>query len=68
MQDIFFITLCAAICGADNWVAIEEFSKAKEDWVTELLDLKHGIPSYDTLGDVFAVIDTESLVSVFLNG
>jgi len=25
LQDIFFITPCAVICGADNWVAIEEF-------------------------------------------
>ena len=65
MQDIFFITLCAAICGADNWVAIEEFGKAKEDWVTELLDLKHGIPSYDTLGDIFAAIDTEEFSECF---
>ncbi len=30
LQDIFLITLCAAICGADNWVAIEEFAEAKK--------------------------------------
>jgi len=65
LQDIFFITLCAVICGADNWVAIEEFGEAKEDWFTELLDLKHGISSHDTLGDVFAVIDTEEFSECF---
>ena len=59
LQDVFFITLCTVICGADNWVAIEEFGEAKEEWFTELLDLQHGILSHDTLGDVFAVIDTE---------
>lgn len=32
LSDILFITLCATICGADNWVAIERFGKAKETW------------------------------------
>ena len=35
LQDIFFISLCAMICGADNWVAIEEFGLAKEEWFTK---------------------------------
>ena len=35
LSDIFFITLCATICGADNWVAIERFGKAKKSWFTE---------------------------------
>lgn len=65
LQDIFFITLCAVICGADNWVAIEEFGKAKEDWFTELLELEYGIPSHDTFGDVFAVIDSEEFSECF---
>ena len=28
--DILFMTLSAVICGADNWVAIEAFCKAKK--------------------------------------
>ncbi|MDD2660926.1 MAG: transposase family protein, partial [Methylococcales bacterium] len=39
------MSICAVICGADNWVAIEEFGRAKEEWFTEVLGLKHGIPS-----------------------
>ena len=65
LQDVFFITLCAVICGADNWVAIEEFGKAKEEWFTELLELKYGIPSHDTFGDIFAVIDTDEFSECF---
>ena len=67
LQDIFFITLCAVICGADNWVAIEEFGEAKEPWFTQLLGLKNGIPSHDTFGDVFAAIDTEQFSACFSN-
>ncbi len=65
LQDIFFISICAVICGADNWVAIEEFGRAKEEWFTEVLGLKHGIPSHDTFGEVYAAIDTEHFSSCF---
>ena len=30
LKDIIAITLCAVICGANNWVETEEFGKAKE--------------------------------------
>ena len=59
LQDIFFISICAIVCGADNWVAVEEFGLAKEEWFTELLGLEHGIPSHDTFGAVYAAIDTD---------
>lgn len=59
LQDIFFISICAMICGADNWVAIEEFGLAKEEWFTQLLGLEHGIPSHDTFGAVYAAIDSD---------
>tara|TARA_Y100000588_G_C14098826_1_gene857819 strand:- start:15 stop:1127 length:1113 start_codon:yes stop_codon:yes gene_type:complete len=65
LEDIFFITICGVICGADNWVAIEEFGKAKEEWFTEVLGLEHGIPSHDTLGKVFAALDTEQFAHCF---
>ena len=59
LGDVFFIALCASICGANDWVAVETFGKAKQVWFTELLDLENGIPSHDTFGNVFAVIDTQ---------
>lgn len=65
LSDIFFIAICATICGADNWVAIETFGKAKKDWFTELLNLEHGIPSHDTFGNVFAAIDTQKFSEAF---
>lgn len=56
LQDIFFISICATICGADNWVAIEEFGRAKEEWLTELLGLEHGISSHDTFGEAVGAV------------
>ena len=42
LRDIIVITLCAVICGADNWVEIEEFGKAKEEWFRRFLKLPNG--------------------------
>jgi hypothetical protein len=53
------------ICGADNWVAIEEFGEAKEEWFSELLGLENGIPSHDTFGAVYGAIDTEQFSECF---
>jgi hypothetical protein len=64
-QDIFFITLCAVICGADNWVDIEEFGLAKQDGFTEQLGFINGIPPHDTFGAVFAVIDHDQFSARF---
>jgi hypothetical protein len=65
LQDIFFISICAIICGADNWVAVEEFGVAKEEWFIEVLGLENGIPSHDTFGEVYAAIDTDQFSDCF---
>ena len=51
--DILIIAICAIICGADSWVAVEEFGIAKEAWFRGFLELPNGIPSHDTFTNVF---------------
>jgi len=50
--DILVIAICAIICGADSWVAVAEFGKAKEQWFRTFLELPNGIPSHDTFTNV----------------
>lgn len=57
LLDIVAIALCAVICGADSWVEIEAFGRAKRAWLGTFLALPHGIPSHDTFGRVFAALD-----------
>jgi predicted transposase YbfD/YdcC len=40
--------------------------KAKQDWLTDLLKLPNGIPSHDTFGRVFALIDPKEFEASFL--
>src|SRR6185295_3873885 len=54
LLDIVAIALCAILCGADTWVEVEAFGRAKEAWLRTFLGLPHGIPSHDTFGRVFA--------------
>ena len=65
LLDIIVITLCAVICGADNWVEIEEFGKAKREWFERFLRLPNGIPSHDTFGRVFGMLDPERFAACF---
>jgi len=65
LDDIFFITLCAVICGCDGWVAIEKFAQIKKNWFEQYLLLEHGIPSHDTFGRVFSLIDPEQFQVCF---
>ena len=65
LHDIMVITICAVICGADNWVAIELFAKARESWFRKMLALPHGIPSHDTFGRLFAALDPEAFRECF---
>lgn len=65
--EIITIAICAVICGADTWVEIEEFGKAKEAWFRKFLFLPNGIPSHDTFGRVFALMDPQQFQSGFLS-
>jgi predicted transposase YbfD/YdcC len=65
--DILTITLCAVICGADDWVAVATYGETKEAWLRTFLALPNGIPSHDTFGRVFRLLDPDELRRCFLN-
>lgn len=66
LRDIIILAICGVICGAEGWVEIEEFATAKGAFFTELLDLPNGIPSHDTFGRVFALLDPKQFEASFV--
>ena len=63
--DIISIAICAVICGAEGWVDIENFGKSKVIWLKTFLELPNGIPSHDTFGRVFSLIEPEEFQKSF---
>ncbi len=67
LYEMVIVALTAAICGANGWVDVERFGIAKIDWFKKFLTLDHGIPSHDTFGRVFALLDTEEFLTCLQN-
>jgi hypothetical protein len=53
LSDMVMIVFGAVLSGVEDGVGMEEFAEQKEGWLRGFLDLPNGIPSHDTLSDVF---------------
>lgn len=67
LADILVITILGTICGADNWVDICELAEIKYDWLKTFLELPNGIPSHDTFGRIFSLLNPETFTKCFMN-
>jgi predicted transposase YbfD/YdcC len=67
--EIIILAIVAVIGGANDWVHVELFCQAKEEWFRTVLHLKlpHGIPSHDTFGRVFSLLAPDAFQRCFVN-
>jgi len=65
LMDVVFIAVCALLSGANDFVGMEKFGKAKIEWLKKYLELPNGIPSHDTFGRVIQAIDPQKFVACF---
>ena len=63
--DIISITIMATISGMQNWIEIVDWSETNQEWLKTFLELPGGIPSHDTFGRVFSLINPEAFQEAF---
>lgn len=61
LVDILVIALCGFLAGCEGWVDVELFGISRRKWLEKFLELPNGIPSHDTFGRVFALLDPQQL-------
>lgn len=59
------MSICAILCGADDWNSIQFFAEQKSDWFRKYLTLPNGIPSHDTFNRVFSLLEPASFREMF---
>jgi predicted transposase YbfD/YdcC len=66
LSDIVVIAVCAVLCGAESYPAIEDFGQEREGWLRQFLELPEGIPSHDTFNRVLRLLDPVEFQTCFL--
>ena len=65
LSTILMVAICAVISGAESFVDMEDFGNARKEWLGSFLDLSSGIPSHDTFGRVFSLLDPKQFQTSF---
>ena len=67
LRTILTIAFVATICGADEWTEIEEFGKDKLRLFQDTFGVaQRGVPSHDTFGRFFAILEPKAFQECFL--
>jgi predicted transposase YbfD/YdcC len=67
LKTILFTAICAVTAGAEHWTEMEQFAREKQEWLSQYVDFPNGIPSHDTFGRVFAVLNPREFDKSFLS-
>ena len=65
LVEILVIAVNAVLVGADTFVEIELWAQERLDWLRGYLRLENGIPSHDTFGRLFGLIDPDEFETAF---
>ncbi|MGD2110496.1 MAG: ISAs1 family transposase [Phycisphaerae bacterium] len=65
LVDIISIAVCGVIVGCDGPTSINDWAKAKEEWLRQFLELPNGIPSRDCIRRVLTALKPEAFQECF---
>jgi predicted transposase YbfD/YdcC len=66
LSELLVVAIAAILSGADSWVGIATWGEAKIEWLRQYLKLANGVPSHDTFGRVFAMLDAKCFETCFV--
>ena len=66
LPEILLLTVAAVLSGAEGWEAIEEFGKAKLNWLRKFAPFVHGIPSHDCIAYVISGLRPKAFQECFV--
>jgi predicted transposase YbfD/YdcC len=65
LVELLVVAVNGVLVGADTFVEIELWAQERLDWLRRYLRLENGIPSHDTFGRLFGLIDPDEFATAF---
>ena len=66
LANILFMSICAVIAGADDYVAIARFANTKKEWFAKFIDMTTGVPSHDRFNAILNAIKPDEFEPMLL--
>lgn len=63
---IISIGFLRVLSGIDSFVGLQDYAEINQDWLSKIIDLSSGIPSHDTIGNVFSRIKNNLLTALLI--
>ena len=67
LEEILFLTISACVSGVNCWTGIQSFGEEKLDWLRKFFPYSSGIPSHDTISNLFIVLSPQEFGSCFMD-
>jgi len=64
-SEVVVLTIVAFLANCNDWMSVERFGKARLEWLRTFLILENGIPSHDTIGRIFAMLDPDEFAAIW---
>lgn len=65
LEEVIALAICGVLSSCETWVDIEDWAIERKKWLKNIFELPGDIPSHDTFGRIFSIIDSEVLQEVF---
>ena len=63
--EMLVVAVCGLVCGVNDFVGIQLWAVERSDWLRTFLKLDNGIPSHDTFGRLFGLLDQAAVEKCF---